>query len=1132
MAQQMNNSILLEVPEGYTPQPFTPVQVRNLRDIRDDFKTDPEQWMDDLIDTVTEMNLPAEEVYQQEENLRMLQYRIDHAGNDTALKESLISGREELLDQYARYRVEADEKIEQTILEETKRRYLANLDIIVKDSYQPVEDEDLMEDALSEETLLLGYKPAPYEQKLLRSIEEQREVFETEPEGDEPPEPVSEEEWAQEMKDIISEEVMPASLLYGQEEMLRKIQYQIDQLNSNEDVLRMTEPYEIIEPDESMLSPEDYNRAIRDQLYKGELNRRFEKRTQLEKDRDDLLDIITEERFAWQKEVDERLDRELELRQENLQKREEFLREQRELAQEEAERLREETERQIRQAEIAKLIAKEERRREREEAERALEEEKRRAEEEQAERERRIAAYEENLRAEEEAKANRIFAERVRLRHEELRREEEEESYRAEQLARQKKNILSDALSEQAQEDGFFRAPERPEGEAGGTGLDEFLNEQQEGAVFMGDGDIDLSGAQSGSADDFFEQRPAEEEESEEIGEDIPVLNDLVEDAPTIDADGINLGRQRGTADDFFERRPVTVTQRLDEMATNALRADEISENLQGSEVPVTNAPGSDQIVRLPRTRVASAYRMSEEEFKDLKDRFVEAIGKQSFVYAGDRELLADLYDATYNKNHVSNKQLTNVLADIRDRKSRLNTPEDRRQTLAKIKESLDQVPEEERDEAYHKASDRVKKEIERVSFLEEADQFGKDVYDKGWIGDQNEFRDLYLAGEGLDKEHPFRKLMEDMRAGKSQSHPEFPATKVQRGHRIECGVIARLQTHDDLLKAKELLDKEDRTPAREQALRGIDRCVKQNREYAESQRKEMPDIRRWMALTPDQRTEFENLSKLLNSDVKARNVKNQLIISTCLSRLAMDPAQCRNFTDAKRRAEDIRALEKHMPEFIKGLTVDHPLFRRSVQVLGILQPELAEQVSKQAFETEMANMKVIKDNFAAVSKSYLGHKNSPEYQNMMNALDEALKSKTPQELIEKKKDLALMTTRYLDHTGLKSASIFHKNAETRRKLAFLTLYKCDSPERPWFESYQKSANQVRKKSDKILVRQLLNAPGIGKALPNQVKEINADALADKIGANQPVRETHQRKQTIATTEVKEMNAPTKGQFN
>ncbi len=1109
---QTGRSILLAIPEGYTPRPFTPVQVRSLLELRSDHSTDPEQWVTDMIDTVTEMYMPAEELYQQEENLRILQYEIDHAADDPERQEFLIRGQEDLLDKYAKERVEAEERIDEALLEETRRRYLDNLHIIVKDSFVPEEDIDVLEDAISEEMLIKGYQPAPFKPKELRSVEEQREIFETVPEGGNQPEAVDENQWALEMQEIIADEVMPPALLHSQEESLRKLQYQIDRLNANEDVEEMVEPYEIIEPDENMLSPEDYDRAVRDQLYKEDLNRRFAKRVQLEKERDELLDIYSEDRAVWQDELDQRMEKELELRQENLIKHGEFLREQQELAEEEAERLREETERQIKRAEEAKLIAKEERRRREEENQRAIEEEKRKAAEEEAERQRRIEEYEKNLKAEEDAKANRIFAERVLRRMEELRREEEEAQYRAERLARQKKYIVTDALNDEQPEEekDAIRAAERPEKEAGGIGLDELLQEQPTGAVSMRREDIDLTGAQSGTAGDFFEQREEPEGTVFTGNDDIDLT-----------------GAQSGAVGDFFEEEPKK-EEEPEEIKDNEPVLDDLLGDMPGNDLP-------PEPITLPKVGVASAYRPTEAE---LKERFVEAISRQNFTYAGDQELLADLFDARLVRNQNNpnvvqpDKDLSAILEDIQKKRRTLNDPVNRRQTLQDIKESLDRIPEERRGDAHKKASQRIQKEIDRIPFLEEADRFGKELLDRGWFGQQGQFRDLYIAGEGLNREHPYQKLLEDMRNGKSQSHPEFPARRVKKSRYFTGEMIINLQTYDDLGKAKELLEKEGiNTPARERAIGVITDMQHATKNLAKSEREMLDEAKGWISLTKEQRTRLAALDKKLTKDPEALKHEYYTVISTALKGLSKDLSETDGFYRLKENAYHLRQIESKMPRYIQDLSMNHSLFTGLVDALGFINPEMAEQVSKQAFETEMANMKVLKDNFAAVSKSYLGHKNSPQYQNMMNALDEALKSKTPQELIEKKKDLALMTTRYLDHTGLKSASIFHKNAETRRKLAFLTLYRCNSPERPWFEGYQTSANQVRKESDKIYVERLLSAPGIGRPLTTQVKEIDAAALADKVGVNRLAKETHRRKASPTATNIidkdKEIEGPT-----
>ena len=204
-------------PEGYEPQPFTPANVRRLSDLHLDNVMTDEEWMDALIDTVTELYQPAETLYDQEGRLRKSKFRIDHS-DDPEYKKELQTTLDELIDEYAREQVDAEAKIEERILEEVKKRYLINLDMIVSDKYVPRSVDEIEADLL-EESLLQGYQPEKYDPpKNLRSIEEQREIFEEIPEGQDTPEPVDGAEWANEMLAIIKEEEMPYHLLYGQED--------------------------------------------------------------------------------------------------------------------------------------------------------------------------------------------------------------------------------------------------------------------------------------------------------------------------------------------------------------------------------------------------------------------------------------------------------------------------------------------------------------------------------------------------------------------------------------------------------------------------------------------------------------------------------------------------------------------------------------------------------------------------------------------------------------------------------------------------------------------------------------------------------------------------------------------------
>ena len=201
---KISESILNEIPEGYEPKPFTPVQIRNIRDLQMDHEMDPEDWVDEMVNTVTEMYLPAEMVHEQDEKLRMLQYRIDRE-KDPEYRQGLIDLQEELVTRYAKERVDAEEQIDERLTEETKARYRYNLHIL-KPGYEPdPELDEKLERELSEEELMKDYQPAPFEAPILRSIDDQRELLEEIPEGGDEPEPVDEGDWAVEMYDIVKE---------------------------------------------------------------------------------------------------------------------------------------------------------------------------------------------------------------------------------------------------------------------------------------------------------------------------------------------------------------------------------------------------------------------------------------------------------------------------------------------------------------------------------------------------------------------------------------------------------------------------------------------------------------------------------------------------------------------------------------------------------------------------------------------------------------------------------------------------------------------------------------------------------------------------------------------------------------
>jgi hypothetical protein len=124
-----------------------------------------------------------------------------------------------------------------------------------------------------------------------------------------------------------------------------------------------------------------------------------------------------------------------------------------------------------------------------------------------------------------------------------------------------------------------------------------------------------------------------------------------------------------------------------------------------------------------------------------------------------------------------------------------------------------------------------------------------------------------------------------------------------------------------------------------------------------------------------------------------------------------------------------------------------------------------------------------VQDNFDNVQKAYFGHKNSKEYNKMLEYLDKAVKAPDREKYDDAREQLALRAVAYLEHTGYGKAK--HEKSETRRQLAFQILYLTD-PEK--FDAAMKKANAVRDKEDRITPEKLQKMPGVGLPSPKRNK--------------------------------------------
>ena len=243
-----------EYPEGYEPEEFTEPSVRSLEELRADLTTDPETWKADLKATLTEMYLPAEDLYEQEEIKRKFRYRIEDPLDESPFsKEELAEELALITEVFDADRERAREMIESDFEEEVTRRALAAFHLLdSSEDYKP----------RGRENLLAGYKPAP------------------------------------------RDEAVPKKL-YKRAEALRKVMYQIDCLEEDEDLADMSAPFEILEETgREGFSDEDRQRIARDREHKKDLNRRFAQKRELQEELLGLANDMLDDEPLWQ-ELDE-----------------------------------------------------------------------------------------------------------------------------------------------------------------------------------------------------------------------------------------------------------------------------------------------------------------------------------------------------------------------------------------------------------------------------------------------------------------------------------------------------------------------------------------------------------------------------------------------------------------------------------------------------------------------------------------------------------------------------------------------------------------------------------------------------------------------------------------------------------
>ena len=541
------------------------------------------------------------------------------------------------------------------------------------------------------------------------------------------------------------------------------------------------------------------------------------------------------------------------------------------------------------------------------------------------------------------------------------------------------------------------------------------------------------------------------------------------------------------------------------------------------------------------------------EEREADKQKFLEDAEHYDDSIPGDAELAGILYDAKFNADGSINTDYEEQLKDLKDGNfSSLEHSGDREKTLNSLKDILVDIPEGKRTEEQKKAIAAIGNELEKIPDLKKAEEFGRAVYNFGWMAGDTLFRNMYMAGRELPPDHEYNKLINEMKDGQSRFHSEFPPRKKQDGF----GLMNSLQTVKYFNKAVDLLKSSGKaeTPWGKKAVATMEERTKAIDHYAEYQERQRQRWEKWTSLSDEQKQKLTNLKETISNTlgsvddhathVGMRNVNAQIY------NIVKNPGAAA-YADADKAAESLTKLPDALTEMLEKVDSSSPVFEPALSVLNDYAPEKAaairekeaerlQQVSEQMaadvqkqmedFDKEIEAFKVMKDNLAKVDRAYFKHQNSTEYGNMAKELEDCAKAMSIGELNAAKGRLAQKAKEYLEHTGLGSASIFHKNSETRRKLAFLMLNKTDPT---LYAQFEARANQLRSGSDKISAASLEGMEGVGKPLP-AVRSIRVEDIAGEAPAQQE-RKAHNRNmsaQVKTDKKLEEPEAPSFGGLN
>ena len=548
---------------------------------------------------------------------------------------------------------------------------------------------------------------------------------------------------------------------------------------------------------------------------------------------------------------------------------------------------------------------------------------------------------------------------------------------------------------------------------------------------------------------------------------------------------------------------------------------------------------------------------VAKESNENDRADFIRRMKAGAYNRPGDEDLLTALFDGRFDKDGNFD---VNYQKYVIERFRPDDSAEKRESNLKYVKNHIEKrIPEDARTEHHKKAIAEINRQLNEVipamkqeeAALEEqrkieaarraeiekaereldekAQAFQKSVHENNFYTYSNLYADMYKVGAKMPEDHPFNKLLDNLRKGITEKTP-FKNIKEDNSY-------SGYQTLEELNEAQRILKEvENKTPEINKIITSIDDFRK---EYANKAGHQKEDYDKEVAFengpivtNKDVLLEVENAIRDQREENRAALPENYKEIEEAFKTLAHPKKIFGSYTyDSMEKAE--KYIADNAVGFFGSLTTDSPVYQKGIVALEKLWPDAVQQTKALAtaktdevkrlndeavLAGKVSKLDAVKNTLEGIKKAYFNHDNSTQYERFVRAVTASANAKTLDEYNSLKKELVESATKYLDHTGLDRASKYHDKAEMRRLCAFQVISMAG--DEAVAVDYLTRANKLRNAENKVskerLDKLVING-GKEKTSAEELLKEDRDTFRKESAKNKTKAVSHKEKENNTT---------------